>query len=139
MFGCIEYLGIIVKPSSDRDKIWDKAWNGAFEDCIVADYDMLAKYLALIVLSDNWNKSELYVKIKAWSDPLSRVLVHRNFIHGFSWIVTRERDYFKGSYKLSVGIASLTRRKTIDIFNKKLITVLLIMGKSDQKKKVPPY
>ena len=46
-------LSIAVNPCIHMDKVSDKAWNGALEENIVAKDDVLADYLALIILTHN--------------------------------------------------------------------------------------
>ena len=44
-------LSIAVDPCIDMDKVSDKAWNGALEENVIAEDDMLADDLALVLLT----------------------------------------------------------------------------------------
>ena len=47
-------LSIAVDPCIDMDKVSDKAWNGALEENVIAEDDMLADDLALVLLTHHW-------------------------------------------------------------------------------------
>ena len=58
---------LVVLPANDCDKISDKTRNFAFDNSVVADYDVFFLWTWLVKLIGNWNliyKSDFFLKYR---------------------------------------------------------------------------